>query len=173
MVRELSDAEIIRLIREGRIDYFEHITRTHTKHIYHFIKSRLFEKNDVDDLVQNTFLSFYKALKHFDSSKPILPYLYQIARNELKMYYRSHKQTLPLDVAAENTIGKQDQYAGTGDLHRKMSILSEDQQLALKLIGEGYSYQEIADRLKKPLNTARTIIRRARLSIKQEKHDEA
>jgi len=32
---------------------------------------------------------------------------------------------------------------------------------------EGYSYQEIAKRLKKPLNTVRTLIRRARLFVQK------
>jgi len=120
----------------------------------------------VEDLVQNTFLSFYKAIFRFDTNRPVLPYLYQIARNELKMYYRSHKQTVSL---AETLSSKReetlvDQQSATASV---LVVLSDEQQKALQLIGEGYSYKEIAQRLGKPLNTVRTIIRRARLLIAQ------
>ncbi len=43
--------------------------------------------------------------------------------------------------------------------------LSHDQKSALLLYAEGYKYHEIASRLSKPINTIRTLIRRARLSV--------
>jgi RNA polymerase sigma-70 factor, ECF subfamily len=169
MSHDLTDAQIIQHIRNGELNYFESLTHQYTKHIYHFIKAKLFEKDDVEDLVQNTFLSFYKALGHFDTTRPVLPYLYQIARNELKMYYRSHKNTaaLPETLTAkqeESEVGKKDTVA------QALKSLSEEQQNALHFVGEGYSYQEIANKLGKPINTIRTIIRRARLSIAQNKN---
>ncbi|MFA6005691.1 MAG: RNA polymerase sigma factor [Patescibacteria group bacterium] len=169
MSHSLTDAEIIQHICNGELDYFEHLTRQYTKHIYHFIKSRLFEKENVEDLVQNTFLSFYKALVRFDKNRPVLPYLYQIAKNELKMYYRSHKNTSSLTETASPT---QDEILPDVAITEipELKTLSHEQQDALRLMSEGYSYQEIADKLNHPINTVRTIIHRARLSISK-KHN--
>jgi len=48
-------------------------------------------------------LSFYKNLSHFDESQPVKPYLFKIAINQLKMFYRKRKKFLPLnkDIADE------------------------------------------------------------------------
>lgn len=169
----LSDAEAIIQIRQGRVDCFEHLTRAYTKHIYHFVKGRLFDKNEIDDIVQETFLSFYKGLRNFDVTKPVLPYLYQVARNELKMYYRSRKQTvdLPEHIPAKESSLKLDHNEKVSQV---LENLSADQRIALQLLGEGYTYEEIASTIKKPINTVRTIIRRGRLLIKKnEKHGKA
>ncbi|MDO8609176.1 MAG: sigma-70 family RNA polymerase sigma factor, partial [bacterium] len=88
---KLTDKEAIERIKNGEIDIFSQIVNEYSSKINAYIKAKLFNKLEVDDLVQNTFISFYKALFHFDDTKPVLPYLYQIARNELKMYYRSRK----------------------------------------------------------------------------------
>lgn len=161
---ELSDKEIILKIREGEIEEFSLIIKKYSHVIRKYISGKLFDKNETDDLVQETFLSFYKAISSFDESFPILPYLFQIAKNELKMYYRSKKQTVNIDELI--TIGKEDEYFFEKDeFEGLLKYVSDDQQRALKLLYEGYSYEEISQKLQRPLNTIRTLIRRARLKL--------
>lgn len=159
---ELSDQEIIKKIKNGEIDFFIYIVRKYSASINRLIESRLFNKDDVDDLVQNTFLSLYKAIDKFDEKKPINPYLFQIAKNELKMYYRSHKKTVKLD---EQLTTENNDLLFNDDFDSLLKYLSEDKKKVLKLLSEGYSYQEIAKKMGKPLNTIKTIVRRARLEI--------
>ena len=94
---ELSDKETIRKIKNGEIDQYFYIVKKYTSIIFQFVKKKLFKKEDADDIVQNVFISFYKALDRFDEEKPAKPYLFQIVQNELKMYFRSYKKNLPLD----------------------------------------------------------------------------
>ena len=94
---ELSDKDIVKKIKKGEINYYSYIVKKYTTLIYQYIKRKLFKKEETDDLVQNVFISFYKALEKFDEEKPIKPYLFQIVQNELKMYYRSKKQTIQLN----------------------------------------------------------------------------
>lgn len=163
----LTDEKVISSIKEGEIEAFSYIVKKYTQPIFRFINGKVFDKQEVDDIVQNIFLSFYKAINRFDEKKSILPYLYEIARNELKMYYRSRKQTLPL---SDNLVVKEDdvsQDMREFEVNELIKKLPADQQKALVLAAEGYSYQDIAKRLKKPLNTIRTIIRRGRMKIAQ------
>lgn len=162
---KLSDQEVIRKIKNGEIDYFSVIVETYTQQIYRYIKSRLFQKLDTDDLVQNTFVSFYKAIPRFEVEKPILPYLFQIARNELKMYFRSHKEVISLDETLEADTNEKEFYRE--DYSRIFNQLTKEQQGILQLLQEGYSYEEISKKYNRPLNTIRTIIRRTRLQVKK------
>lgn len=160
-----TDNEAIRRIKNGEINYFSILVEEYTPQIYRYIKKRLFQKLDVDDLVQNTFISFYKAISRFDESKPILPYLFQITKNELKMYFRSHKETVSLDESLEIKTEINDFYSE--DYSHVLEKLSKEQQEILQLLKKGYTYEEIAKKYNKPINTIRTIIRRTRLKVKK------
>jgi len=161
---ELLDKDIIRKIKNGEIDYYSYIVKKYTTLIYRYIKIKLFKKDETDDLVQNVFISFYKAIEKFDEERPIKPYLFQIVQNELKMYFRSRKETVSLDESIKTTDDEKISLP-SDDIEGLLKILPIEQKQALKLLSEGYSYEEIANSLKKPLNTVRTIIRRARLKM--------
>ncbi len=162
---QITDGEALKKIKNGEIDYFSEIVSKYTGNIHRYIKSKLFEKDDVDDLVQNTFVSFYKAIDRFDETRPILPYLYQIAKNEMKMYFRSRKETVVLDEAI--LVDKEENDYYKGDYEGLLQKLSKEQREILQLFEEGYSYKEIAEKVNRPLNTVRTVIRRSRLQIKK------
>jgi|GEM_PF-901676 len=164
----LNDKEAILKIRNGEIDYYSVIVGKYIKIINKYISGRLFDKNDADDLTQNTFINFYKAINRFDTEKPALPYLYQIAKNELKMYFRSHGPTVGLDDKIEVETNIKLPLSDDSTVIRELlPLLPQDQKSALSLLGNGYSYREIAKKLNKPLNTVRTIIRRGRLKLKE------
>lgn len=166
----LSDKEIIIRIKNGEIDYFTFIVKKYTNQIHNYLLKKLSNSDDVDDIVQNSFLKFYKSIRNFDFERPVIPYLFQIAKNELKMYWRSKKNTLKLD----ETIATSDEadYFEKGDINKILKRLPLEQKKALRLVGDGYSYKEIARELERPINTIRTIIRRARLQLLKYKEDE-
>jgi RNA polymerase sigma-70 factor (ECF subfamily) len=158
---ELSDKDIVKKIKNGEIDYYSYIVKKYTTSIYRYIERKLFKKDEADDLVQNVFIPFYKAIEKFDEERPIKPYLFQIVQNELKMYFRSYKKSLPLD---ERIISEDKQ----AELKiEDFKLLNSQERGILKHISEGYSYEEIAKVVKKPLNTIKSIVRRGRLKIKK------
>lgn len=165
----LSDQEAIRSIREGHIDAYAVIVKKYTAGIQRYIRAKLYNKDEADDLVQNVFVSFYKAIFRFDEAKPVLPYLYQIAKNELKMYYRSRKETVRLDSVANIPLKyPEDNAADYGHL---LHNLNSEQTIVFRMLQDGYSYQEIADKISRPINTVRTIIHRTRLQFKNQRHE--
>ncbi|MFA6081151.1 MAG: sigma-70 family RNA polymerase sigma factor [Patescibacteria group bacterium] len=158
---ELSDKDAIIKIRNGEIDHYSYIVKKYTTSIYRYIERKLFKKEDVDDLVQNVFISFYKAIEKFDEKRPIKPYLFQIVQNELKMYFRSYKkdQSLNERIASEE---KQEDHK-----IEDFKLLNSQEREVFKRISEGYSYKEIGELFKKPLNTIKSIVRRGRLKLKK------
>ncbi len=162
----MDDRATILKIREGDIDEYRHIVDAYESKIHGYIRSRLFDKDHADDLTQLVFVKFYKSLALFDSERPILPYLYGIAVTELKMFYRSQKKgRVSLDhadaLSTHDSI--EDDLEQDDTVREALTHLTPDQRSAILMHAEGYQYQEIADRLKKPINTVRTLIRRARL----------
>lgn len=156
---DLTDKEIIKKIKTGEIDFYSLIVKKYTSAIYFYIKGRLFKKDETDDLVQNVFIAFYKSLEKFDEERPVKPYLFQIVRNELKMYFRSYKKTLPL---SEKVIFEE-QY---GEIKiEDFTSLNDQEKIIFDHINQGYSYSEIGRLVKKPLNTIKSIVRRGRLKL--------
>jgi len=170
----LTDKEIIINIKEGRINYFEYIVKKYTRKVFVFVSRKLFDKSEAEDMVQNTFLKFYKSLSRYDVERPLLPYLFEIAKNEVRMYIRSRKYTISLDHIPEVVDTEEVELGQEFDIQRVLNKLSKDQKTVLLLTAEGYSYQEISLKLKKPINTIRTIVRRGRLKINTfKKHEKA
>ncbi len=160
---DMSDGAVIVRVKRGDIDKFEVLVDRYTTKIRAFVVQRLFDKEEADDIVQNSFIQFYKALAQFNISKPVYPYLLQITRNELNMYFRQHHKTVPLNEDIIQAIEK----PLAEDTSEILRGLKEDNRKALSWFAEGYSYKEISMRLNKPINTVRTLIRRARLYVQK------
>ncbi len=158
----LSEKEIIQKIKNGEIDYYSLIVKKYSFLIYQYLKKKIKNIYDVEDIVQNVFIAFYKAIDRFDEEKPIKPYLFQIVANELKIFYRKNQKLFPLkeeiifEKSEENFFDEQ-----------ILDKLKDYEKEILLMVGDGYSYQEIAKKFKKSLNTIKSIIRRARIKIKK------
>jgi uncharacterized protein YjcR len=97
-----------------------------------------------------------------NTEKPVLPYLYTITKNQLKMYYRSLKKTVPLkEEIAADTI--KDDIPDESVL----KVLDEKDRIYITEIADGYSYEEVSKRYKISLNTLKSRVRRARLKMKK------
>ncbi len=160
---ELSDKDIVKKIKNGEIDYYSYIVKKYTTIIYRYIERKLFKKDEVDDLVQNIFISFYKAIEKFDEKRPVKPYLFQIVQNELKMYYRSQKLTTSLN----DNIYLIDNRSQDNNIDDYLSNLNQGERNIFQHISKGYSYEEIGKLFKKPVNTIKSIVRRGRFKIKK------
>lgn len=159
----LSDKDIIVKIKNGEIDHYLHIVNKFTDSIYQYVKTKIKKKEDIEDIVQNVFISFYKAIDRFDENKPVKPYLYSIVGNELKMFYRKYKKILPL----KEEIAQEEQEEKIF-LEHHLENLSASEKDMLLMIAEGHSYEEIAEKFKKPINTVKSIIRRARIKVRSD-----
>lgn len=156
-----SDRDTILKIKNGEIDKYSILVEKYTPTIYRYVKSRINVREDAEDLVQNIFISFYKSIPRFEEIKPVLPYLYKIAQNELKMFYRSKKPTVPLN---ESIIAKEEEIYFDKDQLKKLNTYEKELLLSM---ADGYSYEELGKKYKISINTLKSQIRRARLKIKK------
>lgn len=163
-----EDRDVLRQIKAGDIDRYGHLVDAYEPAIRRYIRTRLFDRDHTDDLVQLVFIKFYKSIGLFDDSRPVLPYLYAIAITELKMFFRAQKKGKVSLEQVEHTLESEqvgEDIEHQDEVSTALGQLSHDQKSALLMYAEGYKYHEIAARLSKPINTIRTLIRRARLSV--------
>lgn len=84
------NAIIIR-IKSGESQPYREIIREYSPAVRSFLASRLFAKDMVEDLAQETFIAAYENISKFDLDQNFRQWLLGIAANKLKMYYRSSK----------------------------------------------------------------------------------
>lgn len=164
---QMEDKEVIKRIKTGQIDYFVYIVRKYQPKLYRFFSQKVSEKDEVDDLVQETLIKFYKNIHRFKEDRPILPYLSVIAKNEIKMYWQKNSQKLlPLD----ERIGVNSK-SFEEEINFDFLPINKKEKKIIDLLRQGYRYAEIGKILKLNENTIKTIIRRFRLKVKKIKDE--
>lgn len=79
--------------------WIEHLMQEHSEKLLRFLSSHTDNREDAEDLMQEIFTSCCKAQDRFDSSKCTeVAWLYIIAKNRLKNYYRDKKANVSLDA---------------------------------------------------------------------------
>jgi RNA polymerase sigma-70 factor, ECF subfamily len=133
-------------------------------------------RTDAEDVLQETYVKiWHNAAKYQVSGYSPITWLVTIARNQSIDRLRSRKpDTAELTEAediADTTATPEQNVALSGDVERLrmcLEALSPGRAEAVKAAYmEGYSYQELAERLNQPINTVRTWLRRSLISLKE------
>lgn len=81
---------------------FEEIVQLHSSRIFNFVFQMTRQRQDAEDLVQQTFIKAYHNLHRFDGSRPIINWLLTIARRSTLNHFRSAKkwEQMPETIAS-------------------------------------------------------------------------
>ena len=82
---------IITQIKNGNTHLYREIIREYAPAVRSYLASRLFAKDMIEDLAQETFIAAYENINSFNLDQNFRQWLLGIASNKLKMYYRSTK----------------------------------------------------------------------------------
>ncbi len=83
---------LIEQLRRGEREAFALVIERNQRSVYGYLRARLNQSSDADDMVQEVFLRFYLAQARFDSTALIRPWLLGIARNLLREHVRNVKR---------------------------------------------------------------------------------
>lgn len=133
---------------------------------------------DVDDIVQETFIRAYRFINNFDPQLKFSSWLYRIARNEsLRFLKKISKQPIPISYFNEESnleylltdldeFQTQKHSFSKEDIHQAISKLPEKYKsiLVLKYLEER-TYNEISDILRIPSGTVSTNLHRAKKQL--------
>ena len=166
---------------DGDDDAFTQLVARYRAPVYSYLSRCGVDPSDRDDLFQEVFLRVHTAAHRFDTSRAVHPWLFTIVANSTRSYFRK-RRVRQLVFAEPKTATDPEPRATTPDgersavasqtlawLERQIPRLPLRQREVLLLACvERRPLKEIAQILGIPLNTIKTHLRRARLSLAQQ-----
>ncbi len=145
----------------------------------HFIHSLgKISADDIEDILQETFIRVYQNAKGFDASYSFSSWVYRIARNQTysfmrKMKVRPHVVLEISDVPSKLLIDEVDLHQDVITKEKKAKLQNSINSLPTKyaevlqlLVYEEMSQKETSDILKIPVSTVATRYARAKQQLK-------
>ncbi len=86
--------EITLAIKAGSEDLFRSVYRAEYNNLLHFVNSYTRNRQDAEDLVQETMLAIWDNRESLDPEKNLRSYMYTIARNKSLNYLRDNAKRL-------------------------------------------------------------------------------
>ncbi len=98
----LDEDELIARARQGDRDAFADLYQRHLPMMYAYIRARVFDEVDAEDLTEQVFLRAYQSLSRYrPRGWPYSAFLYRIARNLVIDHVRRAGRTVSAEQAHE------------------------------------------------------------------------
>lgn len=145
----------------------EQIYELYCKDVYFYIFSLCRNQTLSEDLTSETFYQVMLSLPTFKEKSNIKTWIFSIARNVTYKELRKRKIEVDIDKIAE--IGNHDTYTHLHDeVMAYMKSQSQMSQNVFCLRLDGYSFEEIAEKLNINSNSARVIQHRNKIFLRRQ-----
>ncbi|HET8846948.1 MAG TPA: sigma-70 family RNA polymerase sigma factor [Ktedonobacteraceae bacterium] len=154
---------------------FEQIYDEYKTPIYNYVYHLVGDREQADDLTQDTFLKAFRALPKMDANLKLSAWLYRIATNTAYDALRRRKliawlpwQDLDHEPADAESADPQEIYGTTELVRAALRRMPQQYRAALLLYTqEGFSYSEIAHALNIAESGVKMYLSRARQSFRE------
>lgn len=102
MHKNLTDQELVQRTLAGELSAFEKLVRRYQQAVFGIVFRILRNKEEAEDIVQESFIKCYQNLDKYDQGRPFTPWLYRIASNLALTRVRQLKRhrLIPWDTAS-------------------------------------------------------------------------
>jgi RNA polymerase sigma-70 factor (ECF subfamily) len=172
---ELSaDAKLLLAAQRGDKTAFATIVERHQGAVFGYLRARLFEASDAEDLSQEVFLRCYMVKAKYDDSAMVRPWLIGVARNVLREHIRKvtrRQEVIWTELCLElESMVETDQsvYEDVlGHLPGCLDSLGPSARQALDLhYGSRFKLTEIAERLHRSVGAIKLLMHRSRQALR-------
>jgi RNA polymerase sigma-70 factor (ECF subfamily) len=180
------DRECVARWQAGDLAAFEELVRRHEKRVFRLLLRMLGNREEAEDVAQETFLSLHRHGHRFRGESRFSTFVYRVAanaalnrrrslgRNRARMEKLMERQAAGDDLPASPRDAASLAEAGEVgvEVRRALETLSENLRLPLVLYDiEGLAYGEIAKVLGVAEGTVKSRIHRARQALRDELRD--
>jgi RNA polymerase sigma-70 factor (ECF subfamily) len=178
---ERSDESLVQAYREGERDAFSTLMGRYANELLHFLTRFLGSRAAADDVFQETFLQVHLSADTFDIERRFKPWLFTIAANKARDYYRKHNRSAAASLSAsidgEDTGDRFVDLLETGEPAPQTPLLDAERTRLVKNVIDSMpahlreilllsyfqrlSYNQIADTLEIPLGTVKSRLHTA------------
>lgn len=165
----LSDEELASQVAAGSRSSFEELVSRYSSRLFYFLRHRFSADQEVEDLVQETFLKAFRNIGRFSPERKFSTWLYTIAiRQAISRFRAENKKPSSIELSStppdpQDVVIKKEESLNIWYLARK---LGNKQYEALWLhYAEEMSIKEMAEIMKKKPITVRVLLHRARVNL--------
>lgn len=175
-----NESELVQRARSGDSEAFGRLYETSLDRVYRYIYFRVTDDETAEDLTSKVFLKAWESLPRFKAgASPFIAWLYTIAHNAVIDYYRTKRQTAPLDEISSLPSSdplpdeQYDSLFAARALRESLQQLTGLQRdvVTMKLI-DGMSTEQIAARLHRSCGAVRALQMRGLQALAKILHDE-
>lgn len=172
----MEEQELVRRLKQGDEMAFAEIVRRYKDKMVNFLWQLTGDYQKAVELSQETFMRVYSKAHKYRPIAPFSSWIYAIASNLARTELKKMRKvkTLPLDVI-QNKVAEPGSYNSEAEsdvakaIGKALSSLPSRYRIPVVLKDlEGFSQEEIAQMLKKPLGTIKARISRGRGYLKKE-----
>jgi RNA polymerase sigma-70 factor (ECF subfamily) len=175
---DLSDEHLAQLIQQGDKEQFGVLMERYHKKLFRYGQKFLFDKDNIEDIVQEVFIKTYQNINSFDSTQRFSPWIYRIAHNtfinEIRRHSRNPLQFFDFDVLISHPADE-DPAVKEREQNEMRTMLDSGlekvkanyREILILYYLEELSYKEIAEILRIPVGTVGIRLKRAKDSLKK------
>ncbi|WP_231580393.1 MULTISPECIES: RNA polymerase sigma factor [unclassified Marinitoga] len=173
----LNEKKLVEKLKKKDKEAFEELYNIYAPKIYVTLK-KFVDISEIEDALQEVFFKIFKGIHTFRGDSKLSTWIYQVTVNVGKDYIRKKKKNIVenIDLTENYTEGfglqpEADVNVSSEVLNEMemdkitkiMDKLSEEDRLLIKLRDiDGLSYDEIAEKLNKPLGSVKSRLHYAR-----------
>ena len=168
-VKQLSDEELVARAQTGSRRCFDQLVHRYSHRLFYFLRPKVPNDEDTEDLVQETFLKAFRNIDRFDLSYRFSTWLYTTATRLAISFYRKKRISESSLLLNASSPDPQEEMIREEDARNLWNIArtlqaNQFQALWLRYIEE-LSLKEIAVVMKKNQVHIRVLLHRARLNL--------
>ncbi len=139
----MTDDQILSLLqhKESYEKGFRALMETYQERLYWHIRKMVYEHDDANDVIQNTFIKVYRSIDRFQGKSKLYTWLYRIATNESITFLNKKKKKATSSIDDEEAnIGnrlKADEYFDGDEIQLQLQMaieqLPEKQRLVFNM----------------------------------------
>jgi len=173
----MDEQKLMRQVQEGNEGSFEKIMTMYKNRIVNFIFRLTGDYEKAVELSQETFMRVYFKANKYKPIAPLSSWIYTIAANLTKTELKKmrHYDYMPLEDVHNHVssgIAVNDDHESSAmvkELKKRLNSLHPRYRIPIVLKDiEGFTQEEIAEMLKKPIGTIKARISRGRNCLKEE-----
>lgn len=155
------------------MDSVEKIIRQYLRPVYNFAHRFSGNRQDAEDISQETFLKVWKNIKKYREGENFKTWLFAIARNTAIDHLRKKKALVFSDLEKDGEDSITETLAGAVSLEEELpkyilkQLPADYKEIIILKYGNDFTFDEIAKILNKPLNTVKSQHRRALILLRK------
>jgi len=160
------DMILLEAVSAGNRDALQSLYQRHGLALLNYLIQLIGDRAIAEEVLQDVMLAVWHGADSFRAESTVKTWMFAIARRQAANHLR--KNALNTTQLHEESVGYTPKFDDYDDLLNAIEQLPEDQQQALDMIYyRGYSSVEAAKQLNVSVNTFRSRLRRARLTLRR------